>query len=228
MTNYSFEDIQDSGVRVNRVRTAGIHENGKFKSLEYVLAPDGSWEAFNIEVEDNAGAILSERTFGPNIDRIFPKRKYENNAVVGEETKEEAFNRIQKEISKKLFYLAVCFVDEKDLREEVKSASDLKSLVEKVASLIEKSGNKNNSINFLTVWKNNDNKKTSKMIFPENSKWVESTRLDPEGKVVPSIIQLTPYQRTQQSFEKYPFVGSTTQQVNESFGVDTSASDLPF
>lgn len=217
--SYGFGEIQ---VPVSYLRTAGLHQNAKLIGINYDATEQ--YEYFDIELEVD-GKKFRERTFGPNPDKVYPKDIYENGEKVGSETKEEAFKRAINEVSTKLFYLGNAFVSEAELKASVNKAKDLKDFVEKVNKAINLSGNKETtSLNFLTIWKNNDTKKSSNLIIPINTKWVEASK---EGQA-PSI-KLSKWQLERQMTEKYPYVASQSEAPagNEAITTDES-SDLPF
>lgn len=205
------------------LREAGVHENAKFLDLRYDATEQ--YEYFDIEIETAEGRFFRERTFGPNKEKVFPKDKYKNKVKVGTETKEEAFERVQQEINTKLFYLASCFCDKQELTEKASKVKDLKGLVEVVRSLI---GQPTDTINFLTIWKNNDAKKKSNLIIADKIKWCEKHT---EGRK--AAIQLNRWQIANNTVEKYPYVGNNSEENNDSLvgsgEVPAGAvDDLPF
>lgn len=214
---YGFEDIPENK---RYLRTAGKHIKSRFVSLKYDATEE--YEYFDIELETENGETFRERTFAPNIDKIFPKKKYKHRKVVGEETKEEALERVNKEISAKLFYLGKCFVEDAKLREAVAKASDFKELVDKLNKAINSTGNVDNPINFLTVWKNSDQKQRSTLIIPERTFWVEPYV---EGKS--PTIQFNPWQLENQMTEKYPFNGNGEVSSTDDAIVNASTTAVP-
>lgn len=216
-----FATIGGTGGSKRYLRQAGLHEDVKFLGLNYV-ATEG-WEGFDIELETSDGSYFKERTFGPNIDKVFPKALYKDGQKVGMETKEQAYERKEMETSRKLFYLAACFSkDEKALRDSLGSVRTLKELVEGVKEII---GEPGNTINFLTIWKNSDAKQRSNLIVADRGQWCESNV--PGRK---SGLRLTKWQQDNQMIEKYPY-GKEVSDTDESIIPDEMAqpeSALPF
>lgn len=206
------------------LRVAGLQQNAKLVAVKYDAAEYG--EYFDIELETADGATFKDRTFIPTAEKVFPKKKYSEGKEVGEETKEEAFKRAKGEIITKLFHLGLVFEDEATLRASI-TAPTWKELIAKFNKVITMSGKQDTTrLNFLTVWKNNDNKKSSNLIIPDRTAWVE---VYTEGK--PAGIKLSKWQLDNQMIEKYPYQagGSTpnTEDVISGEATDV-ASDLPF
>jgi len=203
------------------LRAAGVQQNAKFVGLTYTA--NEQWEAMDIELQTEDGKVFTERTFGPNIEKVFPKAKWEGGKQVGTETKQEAFNRVSDEISAKLFHLAACFVDRETLKNGIKDCRDLKELVEKVNSVIKASGNAERSINFLTIWKNSEGKQRSNLIIADKVKWVEPTQFGAEGQIAPANIKLNAYQLNNCMVEKFPYNGQQAPAATT-----TALPDMPF
>lgn len=217
--SYGFANINDSGKVY--LKEAGLHQNVKFLGLKYEA--NEAWEAFDIELETSDGRYFRERTFGADINKVYPKAKYVNGVKAGDETKDEAYERVKSEISKKLFHLACCYVSKDLIVEKAASVKSLKEFVELVAKLI---GEPTETINILTVWKNSDARQKSNLIIADKTKWCEPYA---EGK--PATIRLTKWQLENQTIEKYPYNGNQDQSVgNGSAIVDEphSADTLPF
>ena len=212
--------------RTGYLRQAGLQQNAKFVGLTYNATED--YEYFDIEFECADGKMFRERTFGANIEKVFPRTKWENGKQVGTETKQEAYDRTQDEISKKLFELASCFVTRGTLKEKVSSARDLRELVGKVNSVIgDPSGLPH--VNFLTIWKNSDGKKKSNLILADKTKWCEATQFDGQGRPLPAAIKLTTYQLNNNVIEKYPYNSNAEATAEGSLVVGEPApTDLPF
>lgn len=210
--------------RSGYLRTAGVQTAAKFVGLTYNATE--SYEYFDIEFECADGKMFRERTFGANIDKSFPRAKYVKGVNVGMETKQEAFDRTQNEISNKLFELASCFVSRDVLKEKVATARDLKELVAKVNSVI---GQPTTKINFITMWKNSDSKKRSNMIFADKTKWCEPTEFDAQNRPMPARIKPTDFQAKNCMTEKYPYNGNAEVVDSDSPMVGaTKTDDLPF
>jgi len=223
MSGYGFADIEKP---VKYLREAGLHKNAKLVDLKYDATE--KYEYFDIEIETTDGATFRERTFAPNPDKVFPRKKYEGGKEVGMETEAEAFARSINEVSTKLFYLGLAFVEEKELKASVAKAKDLKDFVEKVNKAITLSGNRDTtSLNFLTVWSNSDSKQRSNLVLPARTQWVEAYK---EG--FPVQIKLNKWQLENQMTEKYPFQGTSSDapagdQTISGEGV-AADTDLPF
>lgn len=206
------------------LRQAGLQQGAKFVGLNYVA--NEQWEAMDIELQTADGRTFTERTFGPNIEKVYPKPIWEKGKQVGMETKEQAFKRVEDEIAQKLFYLALCFADRATIIEKVKNCPGLKELVEKVAGVIKDSGKADSvALNFLTIWKNSDSKQRSNLIIAEKVKWVEATQFGPNGELMPAGIKLSNYQVTNCLTEKYPY---NSQSAPATPVAQASTSDLPF
>lgn len=217
--SFGFDNVAEQ--KKGYLRTAGIQMNARFVGLNYVA--NEQWEALDIELQTEDGKIFTERTFGPNIDKVFPKPKWENGKQVGMETREEAYKRVENDISQKLFYLALCFTDSATLKERVVGCRDLRELVQKVNSVI---GNvADTPLNFLTIWKNSDAKQRSNLIIADRIKWVEPTKFDAEQKPMSAGIKLSSYQANNNMTEKYPYNGNT---APASAAPQASTADLPF
>jgi len=219
--SYGFKDVNETK---QYLRTPGLHVNAKFVGLKYEA--NENWEAFDIELETSDGKFFRERTFGPNVDKVYPKALYKDGQKVGMETKDQAFDRVKNEINKKLFYLALCFVDKVTLTEKCASVRTLKELITTLNQLLE---NTSGTINFLTIWKNSDVRQKSNLILAERIKWCE-----PYVENVTPTIKLSTYQQANQTVEKYPYSGTETvsssdvilnNAVEENAG---AVDDLPF
>lgn len=219
-----FDAIPD---RQGYLRTAGVQQDAKFVGLTYNWTEN--YEYFDIEIETADGRMFRERTFGPNIDKSFPRTKYEKGKAVGTETKEEAYQRSQDEVSRKLYDLASCFVHKDELKERVKNCKDLKDMVGKVNAAIGPVANLPH-INFLTIWKNSDSKQRSNLIIADKTKWCEPTQYGANGQPMPTNIKLTQFQMNNNMTEKYPYKGENAAEGTEST-IEAGAqyaSDLPF
>lgn len=219
-------DFSNEEVKKSFLNECGLYQEAKLVGLEY--RAEESYECFDILLEVN-GSQFSNRVFSPDIDKVFPKKKYENNQIVGEETKEEAYQRTYKEIFFKVRHLALCYASEDEVMNKIGKFSSFKDLVDKTIDLI---GDEKETVklNFLTVWKNNDRTQKNHLVIPERIKWVEPTVYTAEGKILSATIQLTPWQQSNQTTRK-DYTGS-----NESLGstdailndVGSQDSDLPF
>lgn len=222
---YSFDEVKESGGK-QWLKRAGLHTNAKFVSLTYTA--NEQWEAFDIELQTESGETFRERTFGPTIDKVYPKDKWDANGnKVGLETKEEALNRVNQEILKKLFYLGTCFMSKEELVEKVGKPRTFKELVDSTAKAI---GEPETTINFLIVWKNSDARQKSNLIIAERIKWCEAYV---EGK--PATIRLTKWQQDNQMVEKYPYNSQQNESLLSSETIiaditsgEALADDLPF
>jgi len=218
---YGFDKLPDNGKKTY-LRRAGLHLGAKFVGLYYTATEQ--WEAFNIDIETSDGQFFSERTFGPTIDKVYPKQKWIDGKPGPMETPKEALERVQGEISNKLYQLALCFVDKETLQSSVKNVGTFKELVDKVAVLI---GNPTTKINFLTIWKNSDAKQKSNLILADRIKWVES---HVEG--VGSSLKFNRWQLDNQLVEKYPYQGTPTDSSSDNTEAlivsEDLSSDLPF
>lgn len=202
------------------LRQAGVQQNAKFIGLTYTATE--AWEGMDIELETEDGKVFTERTFGPNIDKVFPKAKWEAGKQIGTETKQEAFNRVSDEIAAKVFYLAACFVDKDVLKEKIRNCNGLKELVDRVNSVISTFGTER-TVNFLTIWKNSESKQRSNLIIADKVRWIEPTEFNAEGAVKPATIKLTSYQLNNNMTEKFPYNGQQAPAV-----AAPSTADLPF
>lgn len=211
--------------RTGYLRQAGLQQAATFVGLTYNATED--YEYFDIEFECADGKMFRERTFGANPEKVFPRTKWENGKQVGTETKGEAYDRTQEEISKKLFELASCFATRTVLKERVSSARDLRELVAKVNSVI---GDPTAlpRVNFLTIWKNSDTKKKSNLILADKTKWCEATQFDASGRPMPASIKLTTYQLNNNVVEKYPYNSNAEAVATDSPAVGEAPTDLPF
>lgn len=212
--------------RQGYLRQAGTQLNAKFVGLSYNATED--YEYFDIEFECADGKMFRERTFGANKEKVFPRTKWENGKQVGTETKDEAFDRTQEEISKKLFELASAFVPRTVLKEKVSSARDLRELVAKVNGVIG-AVESLPRVNFCTIWKNSDSKQKSNLILADKTKWCEATQYDASGRPMPAGIKLTTYQLNNNVVEKYPYNGnSEVANTSDTMVGEAAPSDLPF
>ena len=219
--SFGFDNVAEQ--KKGYLRQAGVQMNAKFVGLTYVA--NEQWEALDIELQTEDGKIFTERTFGPNIDKVFPKPKWAEGKQVGMETREEAYKRVENDISQKLFYLALCFTDSATLKEKVVGCRDLRELVAKVNGVIAQAGDATAiPLNFLTIWKNSDTKQRSNLIIADRVRWVEPTKFDGEGKVMPATIKLSTYQANNNMVEKYPYNGNTAPAATP----QASTADLPF
>lgn len=213
--------------RTGYLRQAGIQLDAKFIGLTYNATE--AYEYFDIEFECADGKMFRERTFGANIEKAFPRTKWENGKQVGMETKQEAYDRTTDEISKKLFGLAVCFVPKGTLKEKVSTARDLKELVGKVNSAIGDPASLPH-VNFATIWKNSDTKMKSNLILADKTTWAEATRYDSQNRPLPAAIKLTTFQMNNNVVEKYPYQGNTEGAGTSDtvVGNEAAVADLPF
>lgn len=215
--NFRFEEISKENT-TRYLRSAGVH-TGNFIALEYVNQ-DAAWEGFDITLLTTTGETYRDRTFGANKDKSFPKNKYEKGVVVGMETIEEAYQRVQDDIAKKLFYLTKCFVEPEVILNKLKGASDLRTVIEKLNQLLS-GADTTGLVNFLTIWKNNKNKQSSTLITPPGL-WIEKATINADGSVAISNIKPTKYQIANNMTEEFPFRAA---QVEASPEV---AGDMPF
>lgn len=221
--SYGFEDVVVQPAPVKYLDSAGLHKNAKFIDLSYDATEQ--YEYFDIELETEDGEKFRERTFGPNADKVFPRKKYEGGVAVGEETKEEAFKRSINEVSAKLFYLGAAFLNEDELKASVGKPQNLKDFVEKVNKAITLSGNRDTTrLNFLTVYKNSDAKQRTNVVIPDRTRWVEKYA---EG--APVGIKLNKWQQENLTTRKYTYQGnSEVANTNDTIVGDTVNDDLPF
>jgi hypothetical protein len=223
MSNLGFDNIQEKG---GYLRQAGVNMDATFVALTYVA--NENWEGFDIELSTADGKMFRERTFGANIEKVFPKAKYQDGRQIGTETKQEAFERVQAELSKKLYHLAACFVRKDVLKEKVKSVRDLKDLVEKVNKAMAEAGT-DRKINFLTMWKNSDIKQRSNLILADRIQWCEPTTYGSNGEVMNAKINFTQYQIANNMKEKYPYNANESGQTSDAIiGGSQAVDDLPF
>lgn len=206
--------------KVSYLNKAGLHKDAVLVSVSYDATE--TYEYIDIEL-DVQGNKFRDRTFIPTEDRVFLKKKWAGGKEVGEETKEEAFKRSIQEIVNKLFYLGAAYSSEEELK-NTENAKSWKELIAKLNKIIDDSGNKDQKLNILTVWKNNDTKKTSNLIIPVNTKWVEAS-----GETI--TIKLSKYQTDNLLVEKYPYVSNNAaptgdSAINES--TEDTTGDLPF
>lgn len=212
--------------RTGYLRQAGLQQDARFVGLTYNATE--AYEYFDIEFECADGKMFRERTFGANIEKSFPRGKWENGKLIGEETKQEAFDRTEDEISKKLFILGSCFVPRATLKDKVSSARDLKDLVSKVSKAIGDPVGLPH-VNFCTIWKNSDGKKKSNLILADKITWAEATQYDSSGRVMPAKIKLSNFQQLNNTVEKYPYNSNNESTVTSSAVIGHEAvSDLPF
>lgn len=217
--SYGFGNINDTGKVY--LKEAGLHQNVKYLGLKYEA--NENWEAFDIELETADGKYFRERTFGADVTKVYPKAKYAGGIKEGDETKEEAFERVKSEINKKLFHLASCFVDKTELTNKAASVKTFKELVDVVAKLI---GEPTKTLNILTIWKNSEARQKSNLIIAEKIKWVEPYV---EGR--PASIKLTKYQLENQTTEKFPYKGTQEQAASDETIIPDSqpaGEELPF
>lgn len=207
------------------LRQAGLHQDARFVGLIYTA--NEAWEGFDIEFETADGKLFRERTFGADINKVYPRTKWENGKQIGTETKQEAFDRTQEEISRKLFDLASCFVRKDVLKEKVRSASTLKELVDKVNGAIG-SYDSLPRVNFLTIWKNSDSRKKSNLIIADKVKWCEPAQFDANSRVLPATIKLNNYQAANCVIEKYPYQSSESVSSTDTVVGGGTSDDLPF
>lgn len=221
--SYGFDNITEK--ERTYLKQAGLHTNAKFLGLTYNATE--AYEYFDIEIEAADGRYFRERTFGPDITKVYPKAIYEKGQKVGMETKEQAFERVQNEISTKLYNLAVCFESRDAVKDKIAIVGTLKELVEAVGKLIDPTVT---TINFLTIWKNSDTREKSNLIIAERIKWCEPFKADSQA-----TIRLTPWQLANQTVEKYPYKGENSEAegsdgalVNSGIPADHAGDDLPF
>lgn len=222
--SFGFENVS-AKTGVNYLRTPGLHKGGKFIELKYDA--DANYEWVDITLEDANGAMLRDRSFGPDIKKVYTRQLWENGQPGRMETVEEAYQRNQNELSEKIFHLALAVSGktETELKDAVKSASDLKSFVDKVNSVIPKA-EEALPINFLTIWRNSDTKRKSNMAIPDGIRWVETAVKDAAGNIQ-STIRLKAWQEQNQLEEKYPYNGNSGSEDTIIEG-DNSGNDLPF
>lgn len=217
-----FDNIPDS--TGGYLREAGLQTEATFVALKYVF--DANWEGFDIELLTGDGKQFRERTFGANPEKVFPKPKWEGSKQVGMETKEEAYDRVQSEISKKLLHLAAAFVDKVTLKEKVKNVKDLKDFIDKINKALE--GNTDKKVNFLAIWKNSEQKQRSNLIIADRTQWIEATKYTETGTMMKPAISLTNYQLVNGLKEKYPYNGGAEVVDTDASVVGADSSDLPF
>lgn len=219
MTGFNFDNFSTEG---GYLRQAGLQTNATFKGLVYVA--ENAWEGFDIKFQTSDGKEFRERTFGADINKVYPRNKYDKNGqLIGPETKQEAFDRTNEDIARKLWYLGTCFVQPDVLKPKLKGARDLKELVDKLNKAIE--GHTDKKVNFLTIWKNNDNKKRSVLILADKVRWCEPTRFN-GSEPLPAGIKLTKSQLEKNMEEKYPYNGNST--VTTDAPIINGGEDLPF
>lgn len=226
--SFSFDNIKEEGKGGSMLREAGVQMGGKF--VELVYTANEEWEGFDIKLETSDGRSFRERTFGPSLNKVFPRAKYSEGKQVGTETNQEAFERVQGEISKKLFYMASCMVEPEALKEAVGSARDLKTLVDRINKVITE-GNTEVKINFLTMWKNSQVKRRSNLILADRVKMFEITQFDEEGKMKSPGISFTKYQIEKCMVEEFKDEWKNTNESTNNDAVEMnggSVSDLPF
>lgn len=225
MTSLGFDNITEStGSNGGYLRTPGIQMNATFVGLEYVFSE--AWEGFDIKMLTSDGKVFNERTFGANIDKVYPKNKWADGKQVGMETKQEAFDRVNQEISTKIYHLASCFVDRDTLKSTVRNVKDLKDLIDKTNKAMAQ-GDTDKKVNFLTMWKNSPTKQKSNLILADRIKWVEPTRFSEAGTPLVATISLSKYQLENNMIEKYPYQGAGAPQTAETI-LGGAADDLPF
>ena len=91
--------------------------------------------------------------------------------------------------------MALCFTDAETIKHKVKNCNGMKELVDRMNAVIKASGNADISLNFLTIWKNNEGKAKSNLIIAERIKWIEPTQFTEEGKEKSATITLTKWQK---------------------------------
>lgn len=217
---FSFVEIQDQ--KKSYLRTAGLQQGARLVNLGYVA--NEKWEGIDIEMVTSEGKVFTERTFGPTLDKVFPKKLWQDGKEIGEETKEQALERVQGELAQKLFYLALCYTDADTIRNKVKECSGVKDMVDKINAVIK--SNKDWAtieLNILTIWKNSPSKQRSNLIIADKIKWVECAVVNPEGGYMPTKINLTAWQRTNGMKEEFPYNGNQSPAVSE-----VTAASLPF
>lgn len=224
MSGFGFDNLNE-GASKQYLKEAGLHEAALFLGLSYDATD--AYEFFDIEIETADGRYFRERTFGPDINKVYPKALYDKKTreKIGEETREQAFARVQSDINTKLLHLATCFVPREEVIAKVKGVRDLKEFIQAVNKAI---GEPQNKINFLTIWKNNSSKQKSNLIIADKIKWCEAYE---EGK--PATISLTDYQIKNQTTELYPYKASNestsaTSPITNGQPVGNVDDDLPF
>ncbi len=220
-----FGNVPEVGTTGSYLRSAGTQVGGKFKALTYVFTE--AWEGFDIEMETADGKMFRERTFGADPEKVYPRAKYEKGVQVGMETKAEAFDRVQTEISTKIFQLASSFVPAETLRDACNTARDLKELVDKTNKLL--SGTDTTiPVNFVTMWKNSDSKQKSNLIIADKVKWVEASKVNTDGTIAPANVRLSAYQQKNNTVEKYPYQGANSTVTSDAAVANAAPDDLPF
>lgn len=217
---FGFDNTTQGNERKEYLRAPGLQTNAKFIALTYDATEQ--YEYFDIELETSNGKYFRERTFGPDPNKVFPKAIWKNGVNEGMETTQQAYERVKREINTKLYHLALCFVSKDELSEKVRGVSTLKEFVNAVNKAI---GKPENTINFLTIWKNSDARQKSNLILAERIKWCEPFT---EGKE--ATIRLTKWQIENQLVEKYPYGGASTQTTEGPvlIGENGAGDDLPF
>lgn len=224
--SFGFENVNTKS-GVNYLRTPGLHKGGKFIELKYDASEN--WEYVDIVVEDANGAVLRDRSFGPDIKKVYPRQLWENGQPGRMETPEEAYQRNQSELSEKIFYIALAASGktEAELKAAVGTATDLKSFVDKVNAVMPPA-NETLPINFLTIWRNSDSKQRSNMAIPDGIRWVETAVKDSNGNIQ-STIRLKAWQEQNQLKEKYPYNGdSRSEETILGDNTKPEGGDLPF
>lgn len=222
--SYGFGNINTGSDKIY-LKEAGLHINCKFIGLSYGATEE--YEYFDFEAETPDGRYFRERTFGPDINKVYPKALYKGGQKIGEETRDQAFERVKSEINTKLFYLALCFVPKDVLSTKAASVKSFKELVDAVAKLIDLPSD--TKINMLTVWKNSDSRQKSNLIIAERVKWCEPYT---EGRT--AGIHLTKWQLDNQTVEKYPYrPDNSVDETNNSAIIDggegvPATDQLPF
>jgi len=94
----------------------GINENVKLESVEFqkVATKDGGEvEVLDFNYTNDEGGSIRDRIFP--ITKAFPKDKWVDGKVVGQETEEEAMQRAFKEFNTKMLHIGHVFVDKEKL-----------------------------------------------------------------------------------------------------------------
>jgi hypothetical protein len=223
---FGFDNITDNTSNGGFLRNAGIQMNASFGALTYIFSEN--WEGFDIELMTEDGKTFRERTFAPNIDKVFPKNKYADGKMIGTETMQEAYDRVSKEINTKVFHLANVFVPKEDLQKGVKNASTFKEFIDKVNKVMAMHGT-DKKVNFLTMWKNSETKRRSNLIIADKIKWIEETRFNADGSVAPAKIALSKYQMEKNMTEQFPYNANNESTQTSSAIINNGGNDdLPF
>lgn len=218
--SFGFDNTTQGSEQKRYLRQPGLQTNAKFIGLSYDATEQ--YEYFDIEIETADGRYFRERTFGPDPTKVYPKAIWKNGKQEGQETKEQAFERVKREINTKLFHLALCFTTKDELQERVRGINTLKEFVGAVNKAI---GKPDTNINFLTVWKNSDARQKSNLILAERIKWCE-----PYAEGREATIKLSKWQMENQLVEKYPYQAAGQANTTDTPVIvgEGAPDDLPF